>query len=552
MCNMLSKPTKIKRVTILLDSLMVESWMLEAILLIMNSGHSDVVQLVVNSSDGLYKSAISKLFNNLHKFFYYCFATLDTYFQTKFFGATAREIVNLEDFLSPDINIIYAVAKRTKYTDEFDEPTLKKISDADPDVIVRFGFRILAGQILTLARLGIWSYHHGDPDEFRGGPACFWEVMERRPTTGLILQKINDELDGGEILKKRFVATAQFSPAANYNQALWSGVNFLEQALRDYANDSATNVKLLPFDNSIRKAPNNLNFIILFASLVCRIIYRSIQKLVFIDQWIIYFSRTQRNKIKDYSKLIPPKDRFWADPFVIKRDGREFLFFEELITKNVNAHIAVGELLGNQLVDIKPAIVENYHLSYPYLIEIDNQLYMIPESSSNQTIDLYQCEKFPDKWKKVRTLMNDVSAVDSNVMHQDGRWWLFTCIHNYVGECPHSSFQIFWTDDIFAGDWTAHSQNPIISDVRSARSGGSIIQDSQNLYRVSQDCSLRYGYSLSINKIDVLTIEQYEETLAETFGPHWNDKTWATHTFNKCGDFSVIDALQTRWRYFKK
>lgn len=538
-----------KRVVVLIDSLYIEKWMCYALLKVVKSPHSQIVQLVVNSNNKFYTSSMSRLLNNLHKIFYYCFSLFDIFIQKRFFGANARDLVDVQKFVGANVPVTYAKPIIKKYTDEFDDTTLKVISKATPDVIVRFGFRILAGKILNIAPLGVWSYHHGDPNHFRGGPACFWEVVEKKPTTGLILQKINNELDGGEILQKRYISTAHFSPAQNYERALWSGINFLEQALRDYNSTAKGAISFFPFDRLIFKAPQNAQFAKIFVGLIFRIIYRCFQKLLYTDQWVIYISNSKDNRLQNYQKLSPPKDRFWADPFIMKRDGKHWVFFEEFFKNSKKAHIAAGELKGSELINIKPALVEKYHLSYPHLIEIKKKLYMVPESSLNKTIDLYICEEFPYKWRKVKTLMNNVNAVDSNVFFRENYWWLFTCISDFPGECPHSSFRIFWTKDIFDPNWVAHPMNPIVSDVRSARAGGKIIQKKGDLFRVVQDCSVRYGYSLGVKKIELLTTTQFEENRLETFGPYWDHRTWATHTYNECGDVKAIDALQSRWRF---
>src|SRR5207244_8261625 len=76
----------------------------------------------------------------------------------------------------------------TRYADYIEDPDLKKILSYDLDVALRFGFRILRGKALQIARYGVWSFHHGDNLLNRGGPNSFWEVMRGRPVTGSVLQ----------------------------------------------------------------------------------------------------------------------------------------------------------------------------------------------------------------------------------------------------------------------------------------------------------------------------------------------------------------------------
>jgi len=71
---------------------------------------------------------------------------------------------------------------------------------ASADVVVRFGFGVLVGRALTATEHGVLSYHHGDLREYRGMPMGFWEYVHGRDTAGVTLQRLNETLDGGEIV----------------------------------------------------------------------------------------------------------------------------------------------------------------------------------------------------------------------------------------------------------------------------------------------------------------------------------------------------------------
>ena len=100
-------------------------------------------------------------------------------------------------------------------------------------MLIRLGFRILRGGILTAAPHGVWSYHHeGDNDRYRGGPPGFWEVMEGTPVAGTILQRLTEALDGGHALYRSWGATNLFSVSRGRVEACWKGSEFLVRALR--------------------------------------------------------------------------------------------------------------------------------------------------------------------------------------------------------------------------------------------------------------------------------------------------------------------------------
>lgn len=69
------------------------------------------------------------------------------------------------------------------------------------DILVRFGFGIIRGEVLTAPTYGVFSYHHGDIREYRGRPAGFWEFMNDEPRIGVTLQQLTDELDGGRVIQ---------------------------------------------------------------------------------------------------------------------------------------------------------------------------------------------------------------------------------------------------------------------------------------------------------------------------------------------------------------
>ena len=94
-----------------------------------------------------------------------------------------------------------------RFVHRFPAEAVEHIRARQLDVLIRFGFNILRGEVLTAANYGVWSYHHGDGDYYRGGPAHFWEVYEGNPISGVMLQVLTEELDAGKVLYKGLFAT---------------------------------------------------------------------------------------------------------------------------------------------------------------------------------------------------------------------------------------------------------------------------------------------------------------------------------------------------------
>lgn len=74
------------------------------------------------------------------------------------------------------------------------------------DIAIRFGFGFLVGEILTELEYGVLSYHHGDFREYRRQPAGAWEFIHGKNKAGITLQRINGQLDAGEVVTIKHVS----------------------------------------------------------------------------------------------------------------------------------------------------------------------------------------------------------------------------------------------------------------------------------------------------------------------------------------------------------
>ncbi len=282
---------------------------------------------------------------------------------------------------------------------------------------------------------------------------------------------------------------------------------------------------------------------------IWRKLNKTISSFFFIDQWVILFAHHANYKslaFNQFQKITPAPDRYWADPFVIERNGRYYIFIEEKIYKTGKGHIAclttdkAGALLSNQIVLEKP-----YHLSYPFVFEHDSQLYMLPESAGNRSIELYRSVNFPHEWHFVKNLMTNIYATDATLLEHDGKWWLFTNVKADGGSSLDSLY-LYYSDSPLADHWVAHPKNPIVKDIKSARPAGKIFKDGKMLIRPSQDNSRRYGYALNFNEITKLNTLDYEEKTITQFSPPAHTSTLAIHTWNEAASFKVSDAVIRR------
>jgi len=214
---------------------------------------------------------------------------------------------------------------------------------------------------------------------------------------------------------------------------------------------------------------------------------------------------------------------FIADPFVVERDGVRALFVEAFdydLDRGVIDALVLDD--AGAVVRRERVIEAQTHLSYPFPVEIDGVLYLIPENCAANEVALYRCVRFPDTWERETALFPAFDGVDTTLFPHDGRWWAF-CTRWSRGSTL--ALHAFWADSP-RGCWTPHVLNPIVVDVSSARPAGQPFVVDGALYRPGQDCSRSYGGGLAIARIDLLTPAAYRETIvrridARAFG-RWN------------------------------
>ncbi|MGE0772982.1 MAG: hypothetical protein AB7K37_14800 [Cyclobacteriaceae bacterium] len=448
------------------------------------------------------------------------------------------------------LDVISVKPTQTKFTDSFSDESIREIQSRQLDVMIRFGFRILKGDILRTAKFGVWSLHHGDSKVNRGGPPAFWEVVEKLPVTGVTLQILSGDLDGGRVISKSFIRTNSTSFYRNQVDLYWAGVELLVNTLRKFSIDrSLEPVSTRFYSNRLFKNPGNLKAFWIFLFFLLRRLYKYFLRLARRPRWSLYFAKSSGSRFETslfrYKRIESPSGVDWADPFVIKHQDRYYLFFEELPSGSRVAHISFICLSNTgKLIEPTPTpiIQEAFHLSYPFIINYNGSYYLIPESATDNNVWLYVCEQFPKKWTKLKALVPNAAIYDPTLHFHGGFWYLFGTQRPYPGSSPDQYLHIYLTDDLLGGRWKPHPLNPITRDVRCARPAGRIFEFDGKLVRPVQLGAPNYGYGVRFMQITRLTPEEYNEEYFDEVVPHWESGLRAVHTFNVAEGLSVIDA----------
>jgi hypothetical protein len=539
---------------LLIDSILVPAWIYHSLERIANSNYAEFSLIILNaeeSVDGTKADDSSKIRNQI---IYNIFNKLDKWLFLK--KPNALQLKNLHEIVG-DTPIIQVETIQNGSYEYFDPADINRIHEHGLDILVKLGFGNLRGDILTSAKNGVWAYHPSELIRNRENFLGFWEVFEKCPDTSASLLRLGEDLENNEVLFQSWFSTYPLSPAQSRNSCLWAASSFLPReierlqriGIEKYISEiEKYNTKSQPEDRQC-KIPTNALMSKLILSHLISVVSELYQRALYHDCWhlLINLQENEPLKFQGSRKVMPPKDRFWADPHVQHKDGHYYIFIEEFIYKSKKGHISVIEMdqQGNYQKPVQ-ILKRDYHFSYPFVFERENQYYMIPESAQHKTIELYECVEFPYKWQFMMNLMENIRAVDTTLFYHLGTWWLFTAITENEGAFPQRELYLFYANDPITTKWNPHPKNPIVSDVKNARPAGKIFIRNQKIYRPSQNCSGNYGNSFDLNEVLILTKTEYIEKKAVSVKPVWDKNVRATHTYSNEEKFIVIDALMKR------
>lgn len=419
------------------------------------------------------------------------------------------------------------------------------------DLLIRGGSGILKGDILAAAKHGVLSMHHGDNRINRGGPPGFWEVLERQPATGFIVQRLEAELDGGAVIARGSFLTQMFymrNQASLYERAH----PYLKRTIRGLLEGRAEPEERLLYADRLYRSPPlhaTATYALKTLGLTLAIALRRLSGRTL--RWgVSHVAGPWRRAVLWRARRIPnPPGRYLADPFTVEQDGRHYVFVEDFSYRAGKAVISAYRIEPDRSATaLGTALAEPFHLSFPYLFRHEGALYMVPESAEAGEIRLYRCTGFPLKWELAKVLMADVRAVDTLVFEKDGRWWLLANVNALGHGASDSELHLFHADSPF-GPFAPHVRNPVVFDAMAGRNGG-FLADGTGLYRVCQRPGFHlYGREVGIYRLGTLTPETYEETLVQEVAPRFRRGLLGMHHLHQSDGLLVFDHVRTAWKW---
>jgi hypothetical protein len=469
-------------------------------------------------------------------------------------GATSLTPVDLTERLG-GVHVVELPVNQQGSWQEFDADACGALRENRPDFLLRLGFGLIRGPILDVAPLGVWSFHHGDERAYRGGPPAFWELVEQADVTGVLLQRLNEQIDAGTPLGRAFFPTVPHSYRQNRDQAYLGAVQLPAQACRRVlaGDESFVHGAVSSSDAPVRRPPDVATLARFLPHHARAWIRRQVHGLTAADRWHVGVTPRPIETFLDHPSLDdvewfprpPGAERYVADPFGCAIADGSVVLVEDFNHRERHGRLSAYHLSETGAAS-EPTPVHEFevHASYPYLLESEGDWWCIPETSAARNVVAHRFDPETLRLHDPVALLDDVALVDPTVFEWAGHWWLFGTDRD---RGANTHLRAWWAPSLL-GPWQPHAIDPLLIDVRSARGAGTPFVHDGRLYRPAQDCTGSYGEAVTLNLIEELDPQRFSERVVQVLHPDpagpYPD---GVHTLSSLGDRTLVDGTVRRF-----
>lgn len=239
--------------------------------------------------------------------------------------------------------------------------------------------------------------------------------------------------------------------------------------------------------------------------------------------------------------VIPNNFRYWAaDPIVIEQDGKVVIFaelYDYIKRRGIIGYTVLRE--NDKFSRWKPIIKEKYHMSYPFVFQLNGETVMLPETSAAKKLMLYQATLFPDKWQPLKEVAKGVEWVDTTVVSTGEQFLGITQSLGVEREDLLLSFD---------SQFNIVSEKPFLKhDSSHNRNGGRIFTHKGSTVRVCQDCETEYGAALLFKFYENNLMQEIKTVRLTPTDLQFSKKLplKGMHTYTATQNIEVID-IKTR------
>lgn len=238
-----------------------------------------------------------------------------------------------------------------------------------------------------------------------------------------------------------------------------------------------------------------------------------------------------------------PKDRWFADPFILDYDDHFIYILVEEFSYNIRRGRLAKLTIDRHdycLLEYKIILDLSTHLSFPFIERVDDKILICPENSESGSWEQYEYDRERELLIKADTLVKE-PLTDAIVTDAFGEKLIFA---------THLPTQNGNTLSVYS------CKGELLQEVRLpsciARNAGAWFNLDGNVYRPAQDCNGGYGKAVIIQRVNMDDDGSFifeDVCRIESDHPKF---TTGCHTLNSYKGYAVIDVHGYRKRKLAK
>ena len=443
---------------------------------------------------------------------------------------------DLGNSFSKKIRYINFNSKIKKNWEFFPEKIISYININNYDLMIKFGMGLLTIPKNLNLRYGVLSYHHGDPKSYRGRPAGFYEILNSEKKMGVIIQRINNKLDGGVVVGKIFSPIYNFSYKKTLYTAYCNSIPLLSKSI---INIKKNQLPKSETEGRIYRLPKNILVLKFIKKLFNNLLNRLFDIFFKEKIWDISlvrgdFKYLKTYKLNDKPKIISKNNyKFNADPFFL--DKKTILF------EGLNKYSKKGEIIINDGFKNKKLLGDSKnHFSYTCFFKIGNENYLLPEMSSSEVQKIYKIENAEIKDSQELDSFKSIKLIDPTYFFHDEVHYIFGGKRETANYMLH-----LWLceGNIFKEGFIEHPLSPIVINPFGSRMAGNILIYKNMMLRFGQNNTSKYGDGIVIHKINLLNKYDYQEEIIDSIS---FENHGGPHTINSLNGDTIFDYYEEK------
>lgn len=416
------------------------------------------------------------------------------------------------------------------------------------DLILQLGNSALPA-LQGLPRLGVWRFGHGNGGADGGTIPGLWEVLRKEGITVATLQREGPAPAGAFILREGHFRTALHSVDRTSEAVLMCCAHWpalICRALMGGHAEAATGKDITPLPAT--HIPGNAGMLRLLWRQFLNKQHRIKAARSTDEEWNIGVLRQPIASLLEEKPSLnvrwlpaPGTGQYRSCPFGYFRNAQLNVLHEKFHRSTGMGAIArLRPKRDNNLKRSRTLLEGTGHLTYPYIVEQDGAMYVLPEQVSSGRTDLYLLEEGEAALTFHRTLLNE-PLFSPTLFRFEGRWWLFGTKKPLADTLLHAYYA-----DTFDGPFLPHPLNPVKVDIRSSRPGGTPFMADGELWRPARDRSDEHRTRIALNRVTALTPTSFSEETVKYIEPLIGRWSHGVRTISRAGGLTLVDGMWHR------